>query len=105
MRDVSEPGDNVLQFRLEANPTNCLTSKDKEAVEKFSYQAKSAGYGRLAIHLTEPSDGLSGRDYVAAYRAGQVWSAWCFARNGSKIFVWALRHRSTRGPSRICRMR
>jgi hypothetical protein len=79
---------NVIQFPQRQRSAFCLTPRDRQDVAELRIRADAAGYDTLMIHVVVV-DGTPGTtDYVAAYRAGERWSRWGFARSGNSICSW-----------------
>jgi hypothetical protein len=51
--------------------------------------ARALGYGRLSVHAIEATDEYGAGEIVCAYRAGETWSSWVFARIGAVIIAWS----------------
>jgi hypothetical protein len=79
---------NVVPFPQRPRTANCLTQQDRQDVADLRNQAAAAGYDCLMIHVVSVSEGCRTTDYVAAYRAGEPWSSWGFARDGRRICSW-----------------
>ena len=65
-----------------------LTAADKRDIETSAPFARALGYGRLVVHSVETADGCGADEIVSAYRAGETWSTWAFARSGDLIVAW-----------------
>jgi len=79
---------NVIDFPQRRRSACCLTPRDKQDVADLRLQAEAAGYDTLMIHVVVVNGLLGTTDYVAAYRAGERWSRWGFARSGKSICSW-----------------
>ena len=79
---------NVVPFPQRLCPSQSLTKRDKQEVADFMPYAEGAGYDALMIHIVAADEGFGARDYVSAYRTGEAWSSWGFARNGEIICSW-----------------
>jgi hypothetical protein len=79
---------NILQFPRGNAAANSLTMQDRQDVSNFREQAERAGYDALMIHTTVANECPGTIDYVAAYRPGEAWSSWGFARDGNLICAW-----------------
>ncbi len=79
---------NVIEFPQRRRSACCLTLRDKQDVAALRIQADAAGYDRLTIHVVVVNGTPGTTDYVAAYRAGERWSQWGFARHGKRICSW-----------------
>ncbi len=79
---------NVVTFPQRERTANCLTKQDKQDVADLRAQADEAGYDALMIHVVLTGENAGTTDYVAAYRAGEPWSCWSFARSNGMICSW-----------------
>lgn len=50
--------------------------------------ARLAGYDRLVIHNRDCGDAQEVGNFLSAYRRGDAWSRWGFARRGAIIRAW-----------------
>ena len=79
---------NVVPFPQRSRTANCLTQQDRQDVADLRNAAAAAGYNALMVHVVSISDDCRTTDYVAAYRTGEPWSSWGFARDGRRICSW-----------------
>jgi len=82
------PGENVVPFPKRHQAANGLTKRDRQDVADLRMQACAAGFDALMIHVVLTNESGGTTDYVAAYRAGETWSSWGFARNNGVVCSW-----------------
>jgi len=78
----------VVEFPQRSPGSHRLTASDRQDVAAFRGTAEIAGYDALIIHVVSVGKSAGMVDYVAAYRAGEPWSAWCFTRSNDMICCW-----------------
>jgi hypothetical protein len=85
---LDRPSAQIVPFPVRRLHSNRLTMMDR--IQAMEWQKSDAGsYGvLLTIHDREPDDADEVGDYLAIYRKGTQWAAWCAAREGSRITVW-----------------
>ena len=86
--------DNVVAFASKqavpaaAVEATCLTPRDRIEVSSWHDAARLAGYDRLVIHDRDCGDAQEVGNFLSAYRRGDAWSRWGFARSGTVIRAW-----------------
>ena len=78
----------AYQNRRIHNIASCLTSRDRLDVNDLRESASLAGFDRLVVHDREDDDASEVGNFLSAYRRGEAWSRWSFARRGAKIRAW-----------------
>jgi len=79
---------NVIPFAPKPRAAAYLTPLDRMEIHRWREHASRLGYDRMVIHDREPGDFSEMGNFLSVYRAGESWSRWVFARNGSVVSVW-----------------
>ena len=79
----------IVDVSLMVRCFTVLIQQDRRDVDTAKQFARAAGFDRLIIHPVAASDGAGQSEYVSAYRSGETWSTWSFARHGKEIIAWS----------------
>jgi hypothetical protein len=89
---VEQPsvGATVVQFPGPARSEARFHVRDRVEIARWRETAAGWGFDRLAIYESG-SEAPEPGDYLCAYRCGEPWARWGFARRGAQIWAWCCR--------------
>lgn len=79
----------IVPFSPRAPQRQHLTVRDRMSAANWDAEMPLFGYDRLVIHNRMPGDPPELGDMLLAYRTGEPWAAWGFARDREVILAWA----------------
>ena len=66
-----------------------LTEADRKDIESCMALCPASGYDRITTSAIVPYPGFEAVALVCAYRSGEDWATWAFARIGDTIGGWS----------------